>query len=123
MSQADAAPTQELTLGTTTSGAAGRVADARGLEGPAGSLDTACSSSLVALHLACAAPRARECSLALAGGATTMVTPSSLIMFARQRTLAPDGRCKAFSQGSDGVGWAEGVGMLALAEYSKCKGR
>ncbi|WP_225640932.1 type I polyketide synthase [Streptomyces werraensis] len=107
--------------GSLLSVASGRVSYALGLEGPSVSTDTACSSSLVAVHQAVQSLRQGECGLALAGGVTVMGTTQVLREMTRLRGLAEDGRCKAFAEAADGVGFSEGVGVLVLERLSDAR--
>ncbi|HVH45116.1 MAG TPA: beta-ketoacyl synthase N-terminal-like domain-containing protein, partial [Labilithrix sp.] len=101
-------------LGTMPSVGAGRISYVLGLRGPCLAVDTACSSSLVAIHLACQSLRAGECSVALAGGASLILSPATSAWLEDSHALATDGRCKTFSATADGYGRGEGCGVVVL---------
>lgn len=112
------APREEITpyfaSGLSHAIAAGRISYVLGLRGPALAVDTSCSASLMAVHLACQSLRQGECETALAGGVNLVLNPEVTIALSQGRMMAPDGRCKAFSDAADGFVRSEGCGMIVL---------
>ena len=94
--------------------AANRISYHLNLTGPSMAIDSACSSSLMAVHQGCVALRAGEADTVIAAGANLLLTPSLSIFYTQAGLSAPDGRCKPFGQGADGIGRGEGVAAVVL---------
>lgn len=107
--------------GSASATLAGRLSYTLGLQGPSLSIDTACSSSLVATHLACNALRQGECNMALVGGVSLLLTPGIHVEFSKLRGLSTDGRCRAFSDNTDGTGFSEGAVIMVLKRLSDAR--
>ncbi|MGP4104714.1 beta-ketoacyl synthase N-terminal-like domain-containing protein [Nonomuraea sp. KM90] len=108
-----------LGQGAVASVAAGRIAYQLDLIGPTITVDTACSSSLIAIHLAAESLRRGECDLALAGGASLVLHPTTYLQACAGLMMCPDGLCKTFDERADGYVMGEGGGMLVLEPLSR----
>ncbi len=104
--------------GSDASFAAGRVAHALGLEGPAVAVNTTCSSSLVALHLARRSLLLGECDRAIAGGVSLMLLPDDTAYLCAIGALSPTERCHVFDRAADGYVRSEGCGVVVLRRLS-----
>jgi len=100
--------------GAATSIAAGRISYLLDLRGPSLAVDTACSSSLLAVHLAVTSLRRRESDLALAGGVNLLLSPVITMTFDAAGGTSPDGRCRPFDAGANGMVRGEGCGVVVL---------
>ena len=101
-------------LETAGSVAAGRVAFALGLMGPAIPFDMTCASSLAAVHEAVAALHRGEVNLALAGGVNAILSPAITKFFVEVGMLSSTGQCRAFDAAADGYVRGEGCGIVVL---------
>jgi acyl transferase domain-containing protein/thioesterase domain-containing protein/acyl carrier protein len=84
------------------------------LKGPSINVQTACSTSLVAAHVACQSLLARECDMALAGGATIELPHRRGYLYEEGEILSPDGHCRAFDARSMGTVFGSGSGVVVL---------
>jgi len=104
--------------GNAISVAAGRIAYALNLNGPAISVDTACSSSLVAVHLAIGSLRSGESDLCLAGGVNVALSPAVGIYFSQLGAVSRSPECRPFDEGADGYVRGEGCAFIVLKRLS-----
>ena len=105
-------------LGTNASVAAGRIAFALGLEGPAMAIDMACASALAAVHQAVSGLQRGEVNLALAGGVHVVLSSSVSDFMTQLGMLSAGGRCSPFDASADGYVRGEGCGIIILKRLS-----
>ena len=105
-------------LGTNSSVAAGRIAFALGLEGPAMAIDMACASALAAVHQAVSGLQRGEVDLALAGGVHVVLSSSVSDFMTELGMLSKSGQCSPFDASADGYVRGEGCGVVALKRLS-----
>ena len=85
-----------------------------GFQGPSFSILSACSTSLVAAHIAVQSLRRNECDLAIAGGATVLLSRPSSYLAGVEGMLSREGRVRPFDAGADGTVFGNGVGVVLL---------
>ena len=100
--------------GTNAAVAAGRVAFALGLEGPAVALDLVCASSLAAVHQGAVSLQRGEVDMALAGGVNAVLSTGVTSNLKDLGMLSKGGQCKAFDAAADGFVRGEGCGIVVL---------
>ncbi|MEA5413502.1 polyketide synthase, partial [Synechococcus sp. BA-120 BA3] len=91
-----------------------RVSYLLNLHGPSIGIQTACSTSLVAIHMAVQSLLARECDMALAGGASIDLPHGRGYRYAEGEILSSTGRCRAFDDDADGTLFGSGAAVVAL---------
>lgn len=87
--------------------------------GPSEVINTACSSSLVAVNSAVEALRNQSCEMAVVGGVSLLLSPTSSLMASQMGVLSPDGRCKTFDTSANGYVKGEGLGVVILKRYNQ----
>ena len=108
----------QILTGNAHSVLANRISYLLDLRGPSLAIDTACSSSLVAVHQGVQAIRNGECTAAIVGGVSLMLSPDTLLDITQLGVLSLDGRCKTFDRKANGYVRGEGVGSFLLKPLS-----
>ena len=92
----------------------GRVNFSMRWSGPTYSIDSACASGLSTVTLACSSLLARECDMAVAGGANVIASPLTYHALSKAGFLSTTGGCKTYRDDADGYCRGEFVGAFVL---------
>lgn len=106
---------QQIEMGNERDYFATNVAYRFDLRGPSYTVQSACSTSLVAIHVAVRSLLTDECDLAVAGGVMIQIPEASAYRYEEGGICSLDGRCRPFTEGSDGTVPASGGGAVILA--------
>ncbi|KAL2819623.1 lovastatin nonaketide synthase [Aspergillus cavernicola] len=113
----DCAPTYAGT-GTARSIHSNRISYFYDWHGPSMTIDTACSSSMMALHLAIQSLRSGDSQVAVACGASLIISPQNYVILSNLNMIAADGRAKMWDASANGYARGEGVGAIILKTLS-----
>ena len=61
--------------------------------------------------------------MVIVGGIDTLQSPFGFMCFAKSQALSPRGQCRPFDESADGIAISEGVTMLVLKPFGRCRTR
>ena len=108
----------EIPIGNALSMIPNRVSFLFDFTGPSEAIDTACSGSLVAVNRAVRSIQSGESEVAIAGGVSLTLSPTTMIGTSQLNIYSPDGKCKTFDATANGYVKGEGVAAVVLKPLS-----
>ncbi|KAK0703447.1 hypothetical protein B0T26DRAFT_658569 [Lasiosphaeria miniovina] len=104
----------DCAIGNGTAIMANRISYFFDLHGTSQTIDTGCSASLVCVHQAVNSLRSKQSNMAIAGGASLILAPNTMMPMTTLPFLSEDGKCFTFDSRANGYGRGEGVGIVVL---------
>jgi fengycin family lipopeptide synthetase B len=108
----------EIPIGNALNMIPNRVSFLFDFTGPSEAIDTACSGSLVAVNRAVRSIQSGESDVAIAGGVSLTLSPTTMIGTSQLNIYSPDGKCKTFDATANGYVKGEGVAAVVLKPLS-----
>ncbi|KAK3365148.1 hypothetical protein B0T24DRAFT_425020 [Lasiosphaeria ovina] len=104
----------DCAIGNGTAIMANRISYFFDLHGTSQTIDTGCSASLVCVHQAVNSLRSKQSDMGIAGGASLILAPNTMMPMTTLPFLSEDGKCFTFDSRANGYGRGEGVGIVVL---------
>lgn len=108
----------EIPIGNALNMIPNRVSYTFDFTGPSEAIDTACSGSLVAVNRAVRSIQCGESDIAIAGGVSLTLSPTTMIGTSQLNIYSPDGKCKTFDATANGYVKGEGIAAVVLKPLS-----